>query len=345
MKSNLIHTEKWQNQNDRLQSFLQQEYGLKPEVSLRIYPHFENAVYEVSQGTCFFYAHKKSVVLQMGSSPLISHFQKIFLREGYQVQTLTSENFLTEQSWDAWAAELKKDTSFCLLQADHPVLDQAYMTEKLELKCIEKKIYCFILHHETLKQKLETDPEFLNRILPFSVHIFRWSNDRAVDLAIAFCGDRFKTPTLMVDQLDSKSFFDQADEALKKQTAPQQHAYDKTEIGKNIRKYESQFPHPLQNIESRQNRQMMIATLNSSDFTYLQLLKVNPEWSEFLFSPNLCLNQLTTSQMQWWKSAPDLNQLRNILMVSPLLPKQNEFWAVFKEINATAVPSEFLVKI
>ena len=346
MRSYYIHSESWQNRNDRLQSVLNQHYGLKSGVSVRVFPHLELALYELTQGTCFFYAHKKSLCLQMGSSPLISHFQKLFLREGFQVQTLTSEQFLqTNPSWDQWAQEVKKDTCLCLLQADHPILDQKYNLESFLAKCEEKKIYCVILHHQSLDQKLLESSDLLRQINPYSVHVFHWDLQGRSDLTVALCGERFKTPSLIVDQIESISFVHETENKIKSLEQLTASKVKSGPLAQVVQKRETEFPHFYQQVPSRQYRQLMIGTKNSSDFVFHQLIAMQSARESLLFCPSLCLHQLTIPQFQWWKDAPDLAQLKHLLVVDVSLVSDEKFWEDLRQIDATLAPTEFAVQV
>lgn len=346
MRSYFIHSEQWQNRNDRLQSILQTRYGLKSDVGIRIFPQLELALYELTQGTCFFYAHKRSLSLQMGSSPLISHFQKLFLREGYQVQVLSTEQFLQAQTnWDQWAQEIKKDTCLCLLQADHPVLDQSYELESFLAKCDEKKIYSVVLHHQSFLQKLRSSPEFLTKVNPYSVHVLSWANETENDLAVALCGDRFKTPSLIADQIESSSFVKQVEDVLQSLQKESAQATPKDKIIAAAQKREADFPHAYQQATNRQYRQMMIGTKNSSDLVFQRLLEKQPANETFLFCPSMCMHQLMTPQFQWWKDAPDLSLLKHLLIVDAHLATDEKFWEELRQIDATLAPSEFTVQV
>jgi hypothetical protein len=344
MRSHFIHSERWQSQNERLQEQLSRKYGFAAGASVRVFPHYEQAVLELVQGTCLFYAHKRSLGLQLGASSLISHFHKVFLREGLQVQSLDCES-LHGEGLEKWLQEVKKDTNFCLLQADHSVLDQIFATEEFEKKCEDKKILCFILHHQSLNQKIFMQPDFLKSIRPYSVHIFYADQNIEQDLCVAICGERFKTPTLVADQIGSTRFDLQNQQFVNAIQSADSPIPSIKSIQATIESLEKQYPHPFQKEFPRQFRQIMLGTKRSSDFVYRELIQINSVWKNSMVSPNLCLQELNSAQFQWWKPHPDLQSLNNLLIVSAQISGDEQFWSHLAAIDAKQTVNEFEVKL
>lgn len=344
MKSYFIHSENWQSQNDQLHAALSLHHGLHPSASVRVFPHYEQAVFELAQGTCFFYAHKRSLSMQLGASPLLSHFQKIFLREGLQVQSLDPQN-LHGEALEKWSQEVKKDTNFCLFQADHSFLDQQYATDEFEKKCEEKKIFCLILHHQSLKQKMSMQPEFLKSIRPFSVHVFHADSHPEQDLCVALCGERFKTPTLIIDQLESIPFHRQMKALIDIVPKISAVGAENGQVKEKVQAYEQIYPHPFQAEGPRQFRQIMLGTKKSSDFIYQELVKIKDQWQTMMFSPNLCFQGFIGAQFQWWKPQLDLQLLNHLLIVDAFMVDDASFWTDLAELDAKQTNSSFAVKL
>jgi len=92
---------------------------------------------------------------------------------------------------ETWVNSLKKDTVFALLCEDHPVTGELYQYDRLDELLNEKKIYSFRISH--FHHFYEKKP-----LRPYSVRICYFDND----LALAFCGERFKSPPLLAPQMN-----------------------------------------------------------------------------------------------------------------------------------------------
>lgn len=183
MKLALVPLEEWERLNEQLKI----HFSLPPDNSAKIYKGMAHAVFEIGQGTAQFLSHKRSLGVVKGQTPYFDSLLPYFYKEVYGVQAI-SHTALTNP--EEWVNGLKKDTIFVLLAEDHPVTGELYDYDKLDALLNEKKIFSFRISH--FRHFYEKNP-----LRPYSVRICYFNND----LAVAMCGERYKTPALMAPQM------------------------------------------------------------------------------------------------------------------------------------------------
>lgn len=147
-----------------------------------------HAVFEIGQGTAQFMSHRRSLGALKGQTPYFESLLPYFYKEVYGVQTVNHQA-LTDP--EAWVNGLKKDTIFVLHAEDHPVTGELYNYDRLDELLNEKKIFSFRASH--FRYNYEKSP-----LRPYSVRICYLNSD----LAVAFCGERYKTPPLIAPQMN-----------------------------------------------------------------------------------------------------------------------------------------------
>jgi len=183
MKLALVPLEDWERLNDQLKI----HFSLPSDNTARIYKGMAHAVFEIAQGTAQFLSHKRSFGVVKGQTPYFDSILPYFYKEVYGVQAV-SHTALTDP--EAWVNGLKKDTIFVLLTEDHPVTGELYNYDRLDELLNEKKIFSFrVSHFRHLYEK--------SQLRPYSVRVCYFNND----VAVAMCGERFKTPALISPQM------------------------------------------------------------------------------------------------------------------------------------------------
>ena len=184
MKLALVPLEQWERLNEQLKT----TYSLPTENSVRVYKGMAHAVFEVVQGTAQFLSHKRSLAWIKGQTPYFDPLIPYFFKEAYGVQSVNAADL---KDPEAWVNSLKKDTNFVLLAEDHPVTGELYDYDKLDELLNEKKIFSFRVSH--FRHFYEKPP-----LRPYSVRLCYLDNDYAV----ALCGERFKSPSLIAAQMN-----------------------------------------------------------------------------------------------------------------------------------------------
>lgn len=138
--------EKW----DLLNNHLKQQ--LKSEFSFRTFINPNLACYDVIMGLAQLYAHKRSIVWIKGQSPIFDSVYPHFVREGYNIQTFSYQEF-KEQSANMieFVEKLKKDTLFFFFSEDHPLTGELFDYGELENVLSHKKIFTISLSHQSHK--------------------------------------------------------------------------------------------------------------------------------------------------------------------------------------------------
>lgn len=181
MKLDLSLAENWQQLNDAVEKTL----NISVPLRARVYKDLSSAILEVAQGTAQFFSHKKCLGFIKGQSPAFDFLLPHFYKEAFQVK-LTS--YLQLTNVNEWVETLNKDTSFVIFSEDHPVTGEKFLfCDELDRLLNEKRICSLRISHARFSQdNLE--------VRPYSVRICSW----AEDLAIAICGERFRSPPMVV---------------------------------------------------------------------------------------------------------------------------------------------------
>lgn len=136
--------EKW----DLLNNYLKQQ--LKSEFSFRTFVNPYLACYDVVIGLAQLYAHKRSLVWIKGQSPIFDSVYAHFVREGYNIQTFSYQEF-KEQSGNMleFVEKQKKDTLFYFFAEDNPLTGELYDYGELENILSHKKIFSVSVSHQS----------------------------------------------------------------------------------------------------------------------------------------------------------------------------------------------------
>ncbi len=184
MKLALVPLEQWETLNDRLKA----HFTVPDDNSVRVYKGMAHAVFEVAQGTAQFLSHKRSLGIVKGQTPYFETLLPYFYKEAYAVQAINHRDLADPE---AWVHSLKKETSFVLFSEDHPVTAEVYDFDRLDQILNEKKIFSFrISHFRHLYEK--------ENVRPYSVRICYLESD----YAIAICGERFRSPSLIAPYMN-----------------------------------------------------------------------------------------------------------------------------------------------
>lgn len=135
--------EKW----DLLNNYLKQQ--LKSEFSFRTYINPYLACYDVVIGLAQLYAHKRSLVWIKGQTPIFDSVYAHFVREGYNIQTFSFQEFKEQSSnMVEFVEKQKKDTLFFFFAEDHPLTGELYDYGELENVLSHKKIFSISVSHQ-----------------------------------------------------------------------------------------------------------------------------------------------------------------------------------------------------
>lgn len=160
-------------------------WGLPSEVSVRTYRGLHHAAFEIAQGTASFLSHKRALGWMKGQTFAYASVLPYLYKEAFQIQPLSQKNPNIEIA--AWVEALKKDTSFVMMNEDHPVTGELFDNDQLDHLLNEKKIFSIrVSHHKHWQQKLTS-------VRPHTVLICQASED----LAFAVVGSKFKSPVQM----------------------------------------------------------------------------------------------------------------------------------------------------
>lgn len=304
---------------DALSSLAQSSFAV------RVFPDLPTALYEVSHGCAQFYAHKKSVIIQEGHSPYLSHTAKLFLREGYTVDSLA----------DPLQCELKKDLLFSLMQVDHPVMGQKFDWRETSRKLAEKKIFSLMVHH-ALHEFPELDP--------YSIHLIQGKN-----ICIALCGERFKALPLFTNLKDWAK--------IKIQISDEMQAWQKRlslaenpDLQKCILKNEALFPFP-DNVKGEMlgpryfDRSVLCLKNSNSDVLKKKIAAAFPQHFDKVHHTNLCDRHMVVDQLAWWKMPFEPSILSSILILEMEPSMDDSFIDWLVEQDQTVSSFGFEVKI
>ena len=294
MLLNLKNRDQWEDLNSEIKKIL----NLTDEQTVRVYSGLQHALYEFAVGTGLFLPHKRSIAYMMGVSPAFESLLPYFYKESYEVQPLLVSDF--ERATD-WVENLRKDTNFVMMCADHAVTNEQYDSSKLEELLNDKKMYSIVIHHHGL-------PDRVSLSRPYSIHIFSIT----VDLAIAVAGPRFKSsPLIAQDQVWNL-------EIVKQKIV---NARRMNEVRKQfVIDFENQLPAGFKGLENLKNRlydRSLIYTEKASGEALRSRLIENLKLNEAdIETTNMCRWNGFKMFDTWWDSKPSEDCLRGLLVIS-----------------------------
>ncbi|MBS1972126.1 MAG: hypothetical protein JSU04_17580 [Bdellovibrionales bacterium] len=297
MKLALVPLEEWERLNEQLKI----HFDLAADNSVRIYKGMAHAVFEVGQGTAQFMSHKRSFGVVRGQTPYFESLLPYFYKEVYGVQPINHQA-LTDP--EAWVSGLKKDTIFVLHAEDHPVTGEIYNYDRLDELLNEKKIFSFRISH--FRHNYEK-----KELRPYSVRMCYLNND----LAVAFCGERYKTPSLIAPQMSWHP--SQILETVRKiHVSPQDQA-----LVENFEKSFAEIAAPwFASPTARLYDRVLLRFHDVNAEALLQRLfdhlQVDPsKYYETLDTTNLCRWLHFKTFTSWWEPKPSTEDLASLLVI------------------------------
>jgi hypothetical protein len=297
MKLALVPLEEWERLNDQLKI----QFALPAENSAKIYKGLAHGVFELAQGTAQFLSHKRSLGVLKGQTPYFDSLLPYFYKEVFGVQAISH---LALNDPEAWVNGLKKDTTFVLHAEDHPVTGELYNYDRLDELLNEKKIYSFRISH--FRHHYEKTP-----VRPYSVRLCYLNND----LAVAFCGERYKTPALMAPQMNWNPS-ECLEQIRKIHVSPQDKSL--------VENFENAFPEMATPWFSpntpRLYDRVLLKFPEVSGEALLQrlfdLLQVDPsKYYETMDTTNLCRWHHFKTFNGWWEPKPSTEDLASLLVI------------------------------
>lgn len=305
---NIVHPGAWDQLNDKVKEAL----GLSAKLRVRSFQGLPQAVYEICQGTAQFMSHKKAVGFILGQTPLFAGLMPYYYKETYEVQTKSAEDLsdVTE-----WVHNLKKDTNFVIFSEDHPVTGRKYsFADELDRQLNEKRIFSFRISHT----QHFYEP---NEVRPYSVRICSFDSASTV----AVLGERFRSPSVLshLQSWDEQGFLQSVSQARAERT-PQQALIESFE--EEIKPLASPY---FANKDRVWDRSVCIFPDVSADAVAHALskklgLSSTEAWRQ-LATTNMCHWSALDLFSDWWSPAPSLDQLRGLLIISPILLQTKDF--------------------
>lgn len=105
MLIDVVSPEYWEELNDQVKFLL----NLPPALRARSYNGIGQAVFEITQSTAQFMAHKKSVGFILGQTPVLNGILPYYYKETYDVTAVSHLQLINVKEW---VDNLKKDTNF-----------------------------------------------------------------------------------------------------------------------------------------------------------------------------------------------------------------------------------------
>lgn len=310
MKLALVPLERWEKLNDLLKT----QFSLSPDNTARIYKGMAHAVFEVVQGTAQFLSHKRNIAALKGQTPYFESLLPYFFKEVYGVQTLSH---LALTNPEEWVNSLKKDTIFVAFAEDHPVTGELYDYDRLDELLNEKKIHSFRVSH--FRHFYEKRPE-----RPYSVRICYLNSD----LALAVCGERFRTPSLMAPQMSWQP--QEVSFQIQKIQASPQDAPTVLEFEKSFSTVAKPwFEKPMPRLYDRALLKFPDVNAEAILQRLFDSLQVDPSrYYETLDTTNLCRWHNFKTFSSWWEPKPSTEDLASLLVI-------DSGWLVTKDFAKT----------
>ncbi len=312
MKLDLPLSENWELLND----LVEQKLSIQGPLQARVYKDLSSAILEIAQGTAQFFSHKKSLGFIKGQTPAFDFLLPHFYKEAFQIKH-TSYTHVGDVK--DWVESLNKDTSFVLFAEDHPVTGEKYIfCDELDRLLNEKRIYSIrISHARFAKEDLE--------VRPYSVRICSW----AVDLAIVVCGERFRSPSMVVHRQN----WDQDAVASQIQRIQSEHVSQP----QKIKDFENKLTVKSAGIQAwfqpTQERIWDRAVLNFTGVNAEALAQLlfkklgleAPQAWQMIETTNMCRWGVTRMYQNWWEPLPKDDILRGLLIFDAKILDAKDF--------------------
>ncbi|WP_413577392.1 hypothetical protein ACLVWU_03585 [Bdellovibrio sp. HCB290] len=315
MYIDVVRPESWDELNDSLKT----QMGLPDPLRARAYKGIAHAVFEITQGSAQFMAHKKAIGYIKGQTPVFDHLLPYYYKETYEVSLLSH---LQVQDVRAWVDGLKKDTNFVVFAEDHPVTGELYpFVDELDKILNEKRIYSFRISHAN---HFHNQPQ----IRPYSVRLCSVSKE----LAVAVLGERFRCPPMMVQSME----WNHAEALQEALLASQGRKLNPALIG-TFESALSDVAQPYFNSEQSRlyDRAVVVFKDTSAEAlaekTFAKLGISNEEgWCE-VDSTNMCHWSGVKMFSSWWEPKPSNEVLRGLLVAGPEILQNPQFVKALRE--------------
>ncbi|QDK38863.1 hypothetical protein DOE51_15350 [Bdellovibrio sp. NC01] len=309
MLIDVLRPEAWDEVNDAVKNYL----GIEPKNKVRVYRGIAQGVYEITQGTAHFLAHKRAIGVIKGQTPVFEHLLPYYYKETYEV-AVRSHSQITDVK--EWVESLKKETCFVMFAEDHPVTGEVYpFVEELDRLLNEKRIHSVrVSHARHFSEKVE--------VRPYTVRLCSYS----ADLAVAVTGERFRSPTMMVESMawDKAAILRDLENSIKSKSVDRDlvEAFE-TEISSAAQLV---FKKDAVRIYDRAACYFQDASAEAVAELLFKKLGISTEqgW-EKMSSTNMCYWSGIKMFKHWWEPEPSHEMLRGLLIISVDLLKTKDF--------------------
>lgn len=173
--------EKWDLLNNSIKKQLKSDHLVRSYIN----PYL--ATYDLIIGLSQLFAHKRSIAWIKGLSPFFDSVYPHFVREGYQIQTFTLDQYKEAQKDIRQFVEgLKKDTLFFVYFEDHPLTGETYDYEELENALSHKKIFSISVSHHSFFYQPKS-------FYPLSARICWYDKN----MTLVYLGEKFKVNSVL----------------------------------------------------------------------------------------------------------------------------------------------------
>lgn len=309
MLIDVLRPEAWDEVNDSVKTYL----DLDPKLRARAYRGFAQALYEVSQSTAQFMAHKRAIGVIKGQTPAFENLLPYYYKETYEVFARSHLQLLDVKEW---VEGLKKETCFVLFAEDHPVTGEIYpFAEELDRLLNEKRIFSVrISHARHFSEATE--------VRPYSVRVCSYS----ATAAVAILGERFRSPSLMVENMawEKEEFLAELVRARaeKKIDAALVEKFEK-EIKSGAEIYFKEGAPRLFDRAVCVFKEVSAEALAESVFKKIGLSS-EEGWKK-INSTNMCHWSGIKMFRHWWEPTPSQDMLCGLLVISPELLSTKDF--------------------
>ncbi|MBX2987422.1 MAG: hypothetical protein KF802_05965 [Bdellovibrionaceae bacterium] len=308
MRVDLIPTETW----DRLNVNVGRIWPKLQEGHLRVHGGLPMAVSESAMGLAQLFSHKRSVAVIKGNSWIFDGIIPWFLRETYNVQSISLSDLKTSEQIQAWTQGLNKDTVFALFAEDHPLTGETWPWRELDETLNRQKIFSLRVSHSAFLR----DPA--EAVLPFSCRFCTVGDNLAVSLS----GTRLKLQAPVSSSLVWET------QAVEQTTERRlQEGCDE----KVVLDFEAQFPEQRFFVAEAPrvfDRAVLVFKDVSGEALLRRLaakLAIAPAFGGLMDTANLCRWDSLRLYRGWWTDAPHEDVLRGLVTFSMELLKRNGF--------------------
>jgi hypothetical protein len=314
MLIDVVRPETWDEVNDSVKTQL----GLATNLRTRAFKGLAHAVFEVTQGSAQFMAHKKAIGFIKGQTSVFENLLPYYYKETYEVAIVSHRDLTNPKEW---VEGLKKDTNFVLFAEDHPVTGEIYpFVDELDKLLNEKRIYSFrISHARHFHENVE--------VRPYSVRLCSFTPE----LSVAVLGERFRCPPMLVQNMEWNR-----DEVLQQLIIAREGRGLEPALIQQFETTMSDIAEPYFSTGQRLfDRAAVVLKDTSAEavaekvFSKLNLT-MEEGWS-MLSSTNMCHWSGIKMFAHWWEPMPSNDTLRGLMLVGPELLKNPQFTIALKE--------------